>query len=92
MPEEFTGTYSSSFFPENVEYIDTCWDVEPLDTAGEFPGTGDDPAEAEATMIDRVPSISNINRNLFNYIAPEFLLHMPDPDLPFPDLPAGFYL
>ena len=91
MPEEFTGTYSSSFFPENVEYIDTCWDVEPLDTAGEFQDTWDGTTEAEATMIDRVPSISTISRNLFNYITFKFLLHVSDPDLPFPDLPAGFY-
>ena len=30
---------------EKVEHIDTCWDVEPLDTAGEFPGTGDGTTE-----------------------------------------------
>ena len=82
---EFTGTYNSSFFPENVEYIDTCCDVEPLleDTAGEFPGTEDGLTAADAIIMDTDPRISNISKTLFNHITPEFLLDMPDPDLPF---------
>ena len=85
MPEEFTGTYSSSFFPENVEYIDTCCDVEPLldAIAGEFPGTWYCPAPADAIIMVIVPRISTVSKNLFNHIASELFLEMPDPDLPF---------
>ena len=86
IPEELTGTYNSSFFPENVEYIDTCWDVEPLLEAisGEFPGAEDVAGNADTTIMDTDPSIRIASRILFNYIAPEFLLDMSDPDLPFP--------
>ena len=93
IPEEFTGTYNSSFFPENVEYIDTCCDVEPLlaDTAGKFPGTEDWPTAADAIIIDIVPRITITSKILFNHITPEFLLYMPNPDLPLLEFTVCFY-